>query len=208
MIVVITLPHSLPREDEALALIAAQEGVTIHLRRHNGIEALADTVRRVCGNDPGMLMRFSVHHNAQTAFHHRMGGTHRRFAERNEPCHGRLSLSCHSTDEAATALYEGKADYIFLSPVFDSISKPGYASAFDLDRLRAFLRSLPTGMRQKVVALGGVTGENITICREAGFGGAAMIGSAWVVRDGEIDPESTLDNIIKMRDKWQQTETR
>ncbi len=206
MIAIITLPHSLPHEDEALALLAAQEGVIIHLRRHDGLEALAEAAERVCGDNDGMLKRFCVHHNAQTAFRHRLGGTHRRFAERGYDCHGRLSLSCHSTDEVVTALREGKADYLFLSPIFDSISKPGYASLFDLDSLSGFLSTLPRHLRGKVVALGGVNAENMVRCREAGFGGAAMIGAVWEVRNGGIDPGATLDNLLKIKDKWQREE--
>ena len=60
-----------------------------------------------------------------------------------------------------------------LSPVFDSISKQGYRSAFDPDSLRPWLEG------KRVVALGGVTPERIPLLRDAGFSGAAMLGYFW-----------------------------
>lgn len=64
--------------------------------------------------------------------------------------------------------------YAFLGPVFDSISKPGYA-AMD----RSSLQSLPSDRKTKVFALGGVDTHN---CQEAlalGFDGVAVLGAVW-----------------------------
>ena len=55
---------------------------------------------------------------------------------------GHISRSCHSLEEVE--LYKGVCDYVFLSPIFDSVSKEGYASAFDDDKL-GYLRSLKFG---------------------------------------------------------------
>ena len=88
---------------------------------------------------------------------------------------GSVSCSCHSLDEAR----ERKADmdYVFLSPVFDSISKNGYRSAFSYARLRdAADRGV---IDEKVVALGGVTFDKIPLLSSLHFGGAAMLGAIW-----------------------------
>lgn len=68
-------------------------------------------------------------------------------------------------------------DYVFLSPIFDSISKSGYRSAFSYARLRdAADRGV---IDEKVVALGGVTFDKIPLLSSLHFGGAAMLGAIW-----------------------------
>jgi thiamine-phosphate pyrophosphorylase len=69
-------------------------------------------------------------------------------------------------------------DYIFLSPVFDSISKKGYSSNIDLNTFmqKKEASTFPT----KVIGLGGVSKENITLLSDVGFDGAALLGSIWL----------------------------
>ena len=90
-----------------------------------------------------------------------------------------VSASFHSLEDlkANTFPYE----YVFLSPIFDSISKAGYKGNFDLKLLGEDLRemkqqdpSLP-----KVIALGGINAQNILSLKLAGFEGAGLLGSVW-----------------------------
>ena len=68
-------------------------------------------------------------------------------------------------------------DYLFLSPLFDSISKSGYRAAFTDGELRdAAARGL---LGERVVALGGIRPELLPRVRELGFGGAALLGAVW-----------------------------
>ncbi|MFO7962425.1 MAG: thiamine phosphate synthase [Desulfobacterales bacterium] len=70
-------------------------------------------------------------------------------------------------------------DYLFLSPVFDSISKKNYTAAFDSIQLQAFLASWP----RPVYALGGVDATRIPAVRKLGFSGAAVLGAVWEHND-------------------------
>lgn len=81
-----------------------------------------------------------------------------------------VSRSCHSLAEVNDS-DDGYA-YVFLSPVFDSLSKEGYKSAFDLNdsALRETLAA------HAVVALGGVEPTKFETLKAAGFCGAAMLG--------------------------------
>lgn len=89
---------------------------------------------------------------------------------------GFKTRSCHSLEEVK--LYKDDFDYVFLSPIFDSISKQGYKSAFTEEVLRdASREGIIDG---KVVALGGVTFEKIPYLEELHFGGAAMMGGAFI----------------------------
>ena len=70
--------------------------------------------------------------------------------------------------------YKDACDYVLLSPIFDSVSKQGYASAFTDETLRE--ASKDGIIDHKVVALGGVTPDKIDYLQQLNFGGAAMLG--------------------------------
>lgn len=83
-----------------------------------------------------------------------------------------IGYSAHDAAEAQAAARAG-ADYVTLSPIFATGSKPGYGPALGLDRLRALAADLPI----PVVALGGVTAETTADCLDAGAAGVAVMGS-------------------------------
>lgn len=98
----------------------------------------------------------------------------------------RISKSCHSFLELKGTELEGNKgiadyDYVTLSPIFDSVSKQGYASQFSHEDLLANRQLI----NAKVMALGGVTYDNIQSLKQYGFGGAAMLGCIW--KDFNID---------------------
>lgn len=86
-----------------------------------------------------------------------------------------LSTSIHTIDEYNKL--SSCFDYVFISPVFDSISKPNYkAQIFDLS-------SINKKATTKLIALGGITAENCTQTFEMGFDGVALLGSIWKSND-------------------------
>ncbi|MCG8596110.1 MAG: thiamine phosphate synthase [Kiloniellales bacterium] len=82
---------------------------------------------------------------------------------------GLIGISVH--DEAELGAASG-ADYVTVSPVFLSASKPGYGPALGLAGLTALARRAPC----PVVALGGVTAERAADCLRAGAAGVAVMG--------------------------------
>ncbi|MBI4929370.1 MAG: thiamine phosphate synthase [Bacteroidetes bacterium] len=79
---------------------------------------------------------------------------------------------------------QGRGDLFFLSPIFDSISKTGYKSKFDLQEVKSFLqkqKALPMGkgLGWAPIALGGIDEGKIETCRELGFAGVAVLGAIW-----------------------------
>jgi thiamine-phosphate pyrophosphorylase len=82
-----------------------------------------------------------------------------------------IGVSAHSAAEAAAMLQQG-ADYVTLSPIFASASKPGYGPALGLDGLAATVAAA----KGPVVALGGVTAANAPLCLAAGARGVAIMG--------------------------------
>jgi len=84
-----------------------------------------------------------------------------------------VSYSAHSIDEISNLPFD--TSYVFLSPIFDSISKLNYISSFDLDDLKEKLKILKT----KVIALGGVKTAHFSQLKSLGFRGYARLGSYW-----------------------------
>lgn len=84
--------------------------------------------------------------------------------------HTLIGQSAHSAEEVAKAAVEG-VDYVTLSPIFASASKPGYGPALGLQVLG---QAWPV----PVVALGGIDETNIAACFAAGASGVAVMGGA------------------------------
>lgn len=67
--------------------------------------------------------------------------------------------------------------YVFLSPVYNSISKPGYNSKIDMSEAATYLKSKSS--RTRVVALGGIDVGTMKEVQASGFQGAALLGAIW-----------------------------
>ena len=104
------------------------------------------------GIRPRFRERVILHDHFELAEEYGLRGIHlkyneaRTFTGRNRFAH--VSVSCHSFEEIDALPFE--PNYVFLSPVFDSISKPGYPSAFTPEYLKENLQK----RRVPVIALG------------------------------------------------------
>lgn len=83
----------------------------------------------------------------------------------------KLSKSCHDVNELTDL---GEYEYVFLSPIFDSISKHGYKSRFTQDSLTGTLHS--PCVKGGIIALGGITPDHLSDISAMGFAGAAFLG--------------------------------
>ncbi len=199
MLIAITPPGLL--KQEALAIDALIEaGVDyVHVRKpgyaSEEVGALLSAVpeqSRLC---------LSVHYHHHVAQRSGVGGLHR--TKGYEVANGRgcrVSASCHAMTEVQ-ALTGADCQYVFLSPVYDSISKKGYASAFSKSSLCDFLSHKRAGM-PAVVALGGITRDNVAEVRQMGFDGAALLGALWVVHKGAVDVPATVDRFYEIQEQW------
>ena len=103
-----------------------------------------------------------------------------------------LTRSCHSVRECKEE--SSSFAYSFLSPIFDSISKEGYISAFSLNdsELLQTLRQVP------VVALGGVTPAHFQNLFKIKFAGAALLGYLWSPKSSL---DATISDLLKAKEK-------
>ena len=107
----------------------------------------------------------------------------------NHAPHGR-SRSCHSLEELDELGPE--VEYVFLSPIFNSISKQDYPAAFDYEKLK---EALNIERSSQVLALGGISLDKLATCKELGFDGVALLGSVW----RKPDPVEALNSFLQ----WQ-----
>ena len=77
-------------------------------------------------------------------------------------------------------------EYVFLSPVFDSISKQGYKGNISIEDLK---NSIPDGIN--VVALGGINRSNVDQLLSLPIFGIGLLGAIWM----DDDPVNTFKEI-------------
>lgn len=82
-----------------------------------------------------------------------------------------VGRSCHDAHEVRAAGEEG-CDYVTLSPVFATASKPGYGPALDVHGLAA----LTATAASPVYALGGLHPPDVADCLAVGATGVAVMG--------------------------------
>jgi len=133
------------------------------------------------------LNKMVVHHQQGIFEKMNLGGLHFRynsefaFTKRSDQT---FSCSVHTWEEAEHA--SSFCDYVFISPVFDSISKFAYKQNTDLLRVPANLTD------KKIFALGGIHNENIHKVYEMGYYGAVALGYIWNNMDEAAENFSTL----------------
>lgn len=174
-LIVITQEKIVEEESEAINRLC-EEGLTIlHLRKPDyPKEAIAGLLREI---RPEFHNRIVLHDHFSLAEKFDIKGIHlnRRNPESIKKEGITVSKSCHSIDEIEKL--DSEITHAFLSPVFDSISKTRYKQAFTKEELlQAKDKHI---INEKIMALGGITPENIPTAKELGFGGVAVLGSLW-----------------------------
>ena len=169
---VITSPTFFDGEAQFLHRLFAHGVDIVHLRKPGA--TADDCARLLDGLSADDRRRIVIHDFFELAQPYGLRGIHLNARRSTVPdgWQGHVSRSCHSLEEVRQ--YKDACRYVFLSPIFDSVSKQGYASAFDDETLKQASRDCIIG--NKVVALGGVTPDKINYLRQLNFGGAAMLG--------------------------------
>lgn len=181
-IIAVTLPRSTSDEGAIIKDLLASGCVDrVHLRKP---ACSTEDLQRLIEEIPSQFhSRLSLHDSHSVAS---MYGCGIHLNSRNpvapENYNGVLSRSCHSIEELALPCRE---DYRFLSPIYPSISKPGYAPTRSLASLKGKIGN-------KTIALGGITPDKFRELYEHGFSGAAMSGYIW-----EAVAANRLQQLIK-----------
>lgn len=153
--------------DEGLEILHLRKPATEPVYSERLLTLLSDNYRK----------RIVVHDHFYLKNEYNLKGIHlnQRNPELPQKYKGHISCSCHTGDEIKT--HKKSLDYMFLSPIFDSISKENYSTQFTPADLREL--SASKIIDRKVMALGGVGLDNISKVKELGFGGAVILGDIW-----------------------------
>lgn len=174
-IIAITPPGTIDREVFIIKRLLAEGISIVHLRKP---EAGIHECRRLLeGLDRQERARIIIHDYPQLYEEFSLKGIHvnKNITDLPVGYNGFRTRSCHSFEELRR--YKDEYDYLFLSPIFDSISKVGYKSAFTEEELQ---KAAEEGLiDEKVIALGGVTFDKIPLLEKLNFGGAAMLGGIY-----------------------------
>lgn len=177
-IIAITTPD-VTNDDASIIKHLLDRGIDIvHLRKpHADVDACRALLAQLSAEHRARIV---VHDYPELYYEFSLRGIHlnSRVTSLPQGYDGLKTRSCHTLEEVAQ--YKDDCDYLFLSPIFDSISKPGYASRFTDEML---CNASAAGIiDQKVIALGGVTLDKIAYLQSLNFGGAAMLGSLYNTR--------------------------
>lgn len=195
-LLVFTSPEFL--QDEARLIESAfQAGADrLHLRKPSAQkEQLSALIALI---DPRWYNRIVLHEHFELVEYYGLGGIH---LNRRNPVapdwawnalRYTVSCSCHSLEELVQTSH---LSYRTLSPIFDSLSKQGYASSFSESELR--MASLSGRIDIRTIALGGITPANIPLLKTFGFGGVAVLGYVW--QDFPLTPETVALRIANLK---------
>lgn len=175
---IITSPDQVIGEIEIINTLLTESNATLHLRKPNFSKL--EMAKYLKKTNPYFHHRIVIHSHHALVKHFNLKGIH--FTQHNKHLinnfanyTGTKSISTHSYKEIQTL--KQTFNYYFLSPIFQSVSKPQYGgNNYKLEELKAFIKCEP---HKNIVALGGITKSNIAQVKDIGFYGAALLGTFW-----------------------------
>lgn len=190
--IIITDPQFISDE---ISLINAlfEEGLeTLHLRKPEAsYEDLVDFISTI---EDRFHSRIMIHNHYRLIDKFKLKGLH--FTEKTKyELTDYRNLNCtksQSTHHLSDLDNINKSiNYVFLSPIFPSISKNGYSVEWNIEELKAELNK---NRFYKVAALGGISLDNIQKIKEIGFDDYALLGSIWE----PLKKGSTINEIVSI----------
>ena len=196
-LIVITTPQFFEGEAEAVTSLFQNGLEMLHLRKPG---ASAEEMGNFLQQLPMEYMpRIVTHEQFQLASVFGLKGIHLNGRNPQIPSgyKGHVSRSCHSLEEVLK--HKSDCNYVFLSPIYDSISKEGYGNGFEPETLR---QASDTGtINDKVIALGGIDQTTLPLLRPFRFGGAAVLGALWG-NHPSVDKEDSIITQYKKLQAW------
>lgn len=166
----ITPEEIAPDEPELIARVLDQGWHMAHLR--HPAASLTDMRRLIEAVPQRYHSRLRLHGHFSLAAEFNLGGLHLNARCPQAPAFysGPVSRSCHTIEEVVAST---DCDYVTLSPIFNSISKPGYHAAFSHEQLA----SLNHISAPRIIALGGITPDTVKALEPYRFAGWAVKGA-------------------------------
>ncbi len=190
LIIVITPEEEVPNEMRIVKKLFEAGLPRLHLRRHDwGASDYRDWIAEV---PKKFRDRIVLHGHPELVAELGLAGLHLQSVNGPRNPRGRggkprgnplpegiaFTRSCHDYEELVSGPKD--CEYATLGPIFPSISKRGYAPRRTPEEFAAIVEYWHKENKgHPVVALGGITPENIGGLRHMGFAGAAVVGAIW-----------------------------
>lgn len=174
-LIVVTTPTFFVEEDKIITALFEEGLDVLHLRKP---ETPAMYSERLLTLIPEKYHRRIVtHEHFYLKEEFNLMGIHLNRRNPKEPhdYSGHVSCSCHSVEEVQNKKHF--YDYVFMSPIYDCITKVGTYSAYTAEELRQANKAKI--IDNKVMALGGINLDNLLEIKDFGFGGAVVLGDLW-----------------------------
>ena len=195
-LILLSYPEFFAGESDILCSLMDKYEFTFHLRKPNAsnrdYDVFMQSIPKKFHNRIVLHDAYNLQQKYQVKGLH-FSTTNRSIAG-NIKIHGTKSTSCHSVAEARAQ--DGIFDYQFLSPVFKSISKPGYTGNLDMPEVNAWLSEQ---RRTQIIALSGIDETKIQELKNYMFDGVAVLGAVWT-NNPEVNNviiENNLNKIYK-----------
>jgi thiamine-phosphate pyrophosphorylase len=191
-LIVVSSPHLLANEAFIInQLFSAGMGV-FHLRKPG---ASLDTIKALLDQiNPAFLPMVVLHQHHDLKATYNLVRLHYPKALLKETDPSIITSYARSGVKLSTSIHDLELlssssifHYVFYSPVFDSISKPGYCGKLTSDFKLAIADGDPA-----VIALGGINHHNIQQLSAMNFDGAAVLGAIWNA------PGNPIENFLRL----------
>ena len=195
--ILITEPDFIPDEEKFINAFFNEGFEILHLRKP---EATALQMHELISKiDEKFHSRIMIHSHYELFETFKIRGVH--FTENSkgqirsyEKVQCKKSLAVHELSDLKCV--DNSIDYVFLSPLFSSVSKAGYSKQWNFESIKAELSEY---RNFKVMALGGITLDNVKQVKELGFDDFALLGSIWEpVKSG-----CELSHVIEIFNRFQ-----
>ena len=195
--ILITEPDFIPDEEKFINAFFNEGLEILHLRKP---EATALQMHELISKiDEKFHSRIMIHSHYELFETFKIRGVH--FTENSkgqirsyEKVQCKKSLAVHELSDLKCV--DNSIDYVFLSPLFSSVSKAGYSKQWNFESIKAELSEY---RNFKVMALGGITLDNVKQVKELGFDDFALLGSIWE----PIKANHSLTQVIEIFNRFQ-----
>ena len=195
--ILITEPDFIPDEEKFINAFFNEGLGILHLRKP---EATALQMHELISKiDEKFHSRIMIHSHYELFETFKIRGVH--FTENSkgqirsyEKVQCKKSLAVHELSDLKCV--DNSIDYVFLSPLFSSVSKAGYSKQWNFESIKAELSEY---RNFKVMALGGITLDNVKQVKELGFDDFALLGSIWE----PVKSNHSLTQVIEIFNRFQ-----
>ncbi len=194
-LIVISSPENLLQEAQLINQLFEAGMSCFHLRKPEiNADAINDLIQQI---HPGHHPKIALHQHHFLVGKNSIKRLHFTETMRNKTKKEELQQLKEQGFTLSTSIHQVEMipeqkhfDYVFLSPVFNSISKVGYIGFAD-----ASFTIQKTESRPEVIALGGIDASNIHQLKTMDFDGAAVLGAIWQKPEKAVSNFKTLQAI-------------